>query len=92
MATFMNITLQHYIGLSAVLFVVGTIGAVVRRDPFNIFVSTMIMFASSLIAILAFARWNLLPEGHVITFLVCIVIFAEIVAGTVLLLKVKKDA
>ncbi len=86
----MQITLQHYIGLSAALFVIGTIGVVVRKNYFNIFVSIIIMMTASLIALLSFARWTLLPEGHVITFLVSIVIFVEMVVGVVLLLRVRK--
>lgn len=77
----MTITLQHYLVLSLVLFTIGTIGVVVRRNALIIFMSIELMLNAANIAFLAFSRWLGLADGQLIVFFVLAVAAAEAAVG-----------
>ena len=80
----MTITLQHYLVLSVALFAIGATGVVVRRSVLVIFMSIELMLAAVNVALLAFARWTLLPEAQAIAFFVIAVMAAEAAVGLAL--------
>jgi len=82
----MMITLQHYLFLSAILFMVGLIGVVSRRNMITILMSIVSMLVSASLAMLAFARWNLLPEGKVLAMFIIAIAAAFSTFGLSLLL------
>ncbi|NLD28124.1 MAG: NADH-quinone oxidoreductase subunit K [bacterium ADurb.Bin270] len=75
------ISLQHYLILSLVLFSIGAIGAVARRNILIVMVSIATMFCASILAIISFARWNLLPSGRGIVIVLMALGAAMILAG-----------
>jgi len=75
------ISLQHYLILSVVLFSIGAIGAVARRNVLIVMMSIAIMFCASILAIISFARWNLLPSGRGIVIVLIVAGVALILAG-----------
>ncbi|MFH1829379.1 MAG: NADH-quinone oxidoreductase subunit NuoK [Pseudomonadota bacterium] len=77
----MTITLQHYLVLAAALFAIGAAGAVLRRNILIIFISIEIMFGAACLAILAFSRWNLLPDGKAAVLFIMAVMAAEAAVG-----------
>jgi NADH-quinone oxidoreductase subunit K len=77
----MTITLQHYLVLAAALFAVGAAGAVLRSNILVIFISIEIMFGAACLALLSFARWNLLPEGKAAVLFIIAVMAAEASVG-----------
>lgn len=78
------ITLQHYLILSVILFVVGSIGVVVRRNMLVVIMSMEVMLAGACLAVLAFSRWNLLPEGKVIVVFIISIAIVQVVLGLAL--------
>lgn len=86
----MTITLSHYLLLSVSLFVIGTLGVLVRRNILMMFMSIEIMLVAANIAILAFARWNLLPEGQIIVLFSFAVIAAEAACGLAIIVSLFK--
>jgi NADH-quinone oxidoreductase subunit K len=80
----MVLTIQHYLVVGVVLFVVGAIGAIARRNILVIFMSIEMMLGASLLTLLAFARSNLLPEGKALALLVIAVVVAEAAVGLAL--------
>jgi NADH-quinone oxidoreductase subunit K len=80
----MVITIQHYLVVGVVLFVVGAIGAIARRNILVIFMSIEMMLGASLLTLLALARSNLLPEGKALALLVIAVVVAEAAVGLAL--------
>lgn len=80
----MTITLQHYLILSVALFAIGATGVVVRRNVLIIFMSIELMLAAVNVALLAFSRWTLLPQGEVVVFFVMAVMAAEAAVGLAL--------
>ena len=77
----MTLTLQHYLVLAVALFAIGAVGAVVRRNVLIIFMSIELMFVAAGLALLAFARWNLLPEGKALVIFFIAVMAAEAAVG-----------
>ena len=78
----------HYIALSAILFVIGGVGVLVRRNAIIIFMSVELMLNAANLAFVAFARmWGNL-DGQVIAFFVMVVAAAEVVVGLAILMAI----
>lgn len=74
-------TLQHCLIVSVLLFALGAVGAVSRRNVLMIVMSVELMFAAAGLAMLSFARWNLLPEGQAAVIFFIAVMAAEAAVG-----------
>jgi hypothetical protein len=55
---------SDYVGLSAVLFVIGVLGVLVRRDPLVIFMSIEIMLNAANLALVAFGQRHGSVDGQ----------------------------
>lgn len=75
------VPLQHVIGLSAILFAIGTIGALTRRNLIVILMSIELMLNASNLAFLGFARALGSTEGHIFVLMVIVVAAAEVAVG-----------
>ncbi len=75
------ITLNHYLILSGVLFAIGLMGIMTRRNVLMILLCIELMFNAANLAFVAFARaWNDLG-GQMIVFFVITVAAAEVTVG-----------
>jgi len=66
---------SHYVALSAVLFVLGVLGVLVRRNPLVIFMSIELMLNAANLNFVAFSRLGRVPEltGQTFaTFIICV--------------------
>lgn len=84
------ITLTHYLIASALLFAIGLVGIVTRRNVLMILLSIEIMFNAANLAFVAYARALGDLGGQVMVFFVITVAAAEITVGlaiTVLLAR-----
>ena len=77
----MNITLQHYLLLSVMLFSLGIIGVVTRRNMLIILISIELMLSAANLALVAFSRWTMLPQGKVISLFVLAIAAAGVAVG-----------
>ncbi|MGC8552955.1 MAG: NADH-quinone oxidoreductase subunit NuoK [Phycisphaerae bacterium] len=59
-----NAALYQYLALGAVLFAIGLVGFMSRRNMIMIFLSTEIMFQGVAINLIAFARYHLNADGQ----------------------------
>ena len=66
-----------YVAVSAILFFIGLIGVVTRRNPLIMLMSIELMFNAANLALIAFSRAWLNNVGHVFAFLVITVAAAE---------------
>jgi NADH-quinone oxidoreductase subunit K len=82
--------LPLYLGLSAVLFSLGVIGVLVRRNAIIIFMSVELMLNSANLAFVAFARYLHQIEGQIIVFFVMTVAAAEVAVGLALIVAIFK--
>lgn len=71
------ITLYHYLLVSAVMFCLGLIGFVTRRNLIIMFLCTELMFQAAGIAMIAFGRFYLDYTGQVFVIFVLTVAAAE---------------
>jgi NADH-quinone oxidoreductase subunit K len=75
------VPLEHVILLSAVLFAIGVIGVVTRRNLIVILMSIELMLNAVNLALVAFSRqWGDLA-GHVFVLMVIVVAAAEVAVG-----------
>lgn len=77
----MVITLQHYLVLSIALFAIGIVGVVTRRNMLIVLMSIELMLSAANVALIAFARYSLLPQGKVIALFVLAIAAAGIAVG-----------
>ena len=82
------IPVGYYIALSAVLFTIGTLGVLIRRNPLVIFMSIELMLNAGNLALVAFTRiWSVL-EGQIFVFFVMTVSAAEVAVGLALIVAI----
>lgn len=82
---------EAFIMLSLVLFVLGTMGVLLRKNAILVFMSVELMLNSANLALVAFARqWNAV-DGHVFVFFVMTVAAAEVAVGLALIVAVFRD-
>jgi NADH-quinone oxidoreductase subunit K len=77
----MAVPAGHYVALAAVIFFIGVVGVVVRRNPLVMLMSIELMFNAANLLFIAFARVWLQNAGHVFAFLVITVAAAEAAIG-----------
>jgi NADH-quinone oxidoreductase subunit K len=75
----------HFIFLSIILFVIGAIGVLVRRNAIVVFMCIELMLNAANLAFVAFARMHGRLDGQVIAFFVMVVAAAEVVVGLAIL-------
>jgi NADH-quinone oxidoreductase subunit K len=81
-------TIAHYIGLSALLFAIGVIGFLIRRNAILIFMSVELMLNAANLAFVAFARQFDQLDGQIISFFVMTVAAAEVAVGLALIVTI----
>ncbi len=77
----MGITVNHFVLLSGILFSIGAIGVLVRRNPLIMFMSIELMLNAVNLAFVAFSRYLNNLDGQVLVFLVLTVAAAEVAVG-----------
>ena len=79
---------SHYVALAVILFVIGGVGVLVRRNAIVIFMCVELMLNASNLAFVAFAREQGNLDGQVIAFFVMVVAAAEVVVGLAILMAI----
>ncbi|MCC6285171.1 MAG: NADH-quinone oxidoreductase subunit NuoK [Phycisphaerales bacterium] len=72
-----SITLAHYLVVSAVMFCLGVVGFLTRRNLIVMFLCTEMMFQAAGIALVAFSRFHLHHTGQSFVIFVLTVAAAE---------------
>jgi len=78
----------YYIGLSAVLFTLGALGVLIRRNSIVIFMSVELMLNAANLAFVAFARAYESMSGQIFVFFVMTVAAAEVAVGLALIVAI----
>ena len=78
----------YYLALSAILFSIGVIGVLVRRNAIVIFMSIELMLKSANLAFVAFAREFGTLDGQLMVFFVMTVAAAEVAVGLALIVAI----
>jgi len=83
-----SLLFTYLIGLSAVLFTLGVIGVLARRNALIIFMSIELMLNAANLAFVAFARSFNHLDGQVFVFFVMVVAAAEVAVGLALIVTI----
>ncbi|MBI5170188.1 MAG: NADH-quinone oxidoreductase subunit NuoK [Candidatus Eisenbacteria bacterium] len=75
------------LALSAVLFVIGVVGVLVRRNALVIFMSIELMLNAANLAFVAFARQQNSLDGQIFVFFVMTVAAAEVAVGLAIIVN-----
>lgn len=77
----------YYIALSVILFVIGAVGFLIRRNLIIMFMSIELMLNAANLAFVAFARQQSSMDGQVIVFFVMTVAAAEVAVGLAIIIS-----
>ena len=77
-----------YVALAVILFVIGAVGVLVRRNAIVIFMCIELMLNAVNLAFVGFARLHGNLDGQVIAFFVMVVAAAEVVVGLAILMAI----
>jgi NADH-quinone oxidoreductase subunit K len=83
-----NVPTSYVLILSAVLFILGVLGVLVRRNAIVMFMSIELMLNAANLAFIAFARANQNLSGQVFVFFVIAVAAAEVAVGLALIVAI----
>ncbi len=81
----MNVGLEHYLVVSALLFALGLTGVIVRRSLLVIYMSLELMLNAANLALVAFSRFTNNLDGQVFVFFIITVAAAEVSVGLALI-------
>jgi NADH-quinone oxidoreductase subunit K len=79
---------EWYVMLSLILFTIGVIGVLTRRNALVVFMSVELMLNSANLALVAFSRRWSEVDGQILTFFVITVAAAEVAVGLALLVGI----
>ena len=79
------IGLEHYLIVSALLFSLGMMGVILRRNLIVIYMGLELMLNAANLALVAFSRFNKSMDGQVMVFFVITVAAAEVAVGLALI-------
>ncbi|SFK33583.1 NADH-quinone oxidoreductase subunit NuoK [Geodermatophilus ruber] len=81
-------TLTHYLVLAAILFTIGAVGVLVRRNAIVVFMCIELMLNSVNLTLVTFARAGGTLDGQVMAFFVMVVAAAEVVVGLAIIMSI----
>ena len=81
----MTVTLEHYLVVSALLFALGLLGVIIRRNLLIIYMGLELMLNAANLALVAFSRFNNNLDGQVFVFFIITVAAAEVAVGLALI-------
>jgi NADH-quinone oxidoreductase subunit K len=81
-------SLVNYLVLSGILFSIGTVTVLVRRNAIVVFMGVELMLNAANLAFVTFARMHGDLHGQVIAFFVMVVAAAEVVIGLAIIVSI----
>ncbi len=86
----MNVPTSYVVALSAILFTLGAIGVLIRRNAIIAFMSVELMLNAANLAFIAYARSLQQLSGHIFVFFIIAVAAAEVAVGLALIVTIFK--
>lgn len=85
------VPVNYYIVLSAILFSIGVVGVLTRRNAIVVFMSVELMLNAANLLFVAFAQMYLDVSGHIFVFFVMSVAAAEVAVGLTLIVSLYRS-
>ena len=84
-------SLDNYLYLSAILFTIGAVGVVVRRNAIVVFMCVELMLNAANLTLVTFSRINRTLDGQVIAFFTMVVAACEVVVGLAIIVTIYRS-
>ncbi len=84
----MKTPISYFVVLSSILFAIGTVGVLVRKNALVIFMSVELQLNAVNLALVAFSRLHGNLNGQVLAFFSMVVAAAEVVVGLAIIVNV----
>ncbi len=81
-------TPTYYLLLSALLFSIGAVGVLVRRNAIVVFMCIELMLNAANLTLVTFSRMNGTLDGQIMAFFVMVVAAAEVVVGLAIIMSI----
>jgi NADH-quinone oxidoreductase subunit K len=82
------VSINYYLGLAIILFTMGALGVLIRRNSIIIFMSVELMLNAANLAFVAFARYWQAMSGQIFVFFIMTVAAAEVAIGLALIVTI----
>jgi NADH-quinone oxidoreductase subunit K len=84
-------SLDNYLYLSAILFTIGAVGVVVRRNAIVVLMCVELMLNAANLTLVTFSRINGTLDGQVIAFFTMVVAACEVVVGLAIIVTIYRS-
>jgi len=84
-------SLDNYLYLSAILFTIGAVGVVVRRNAIVVFMCVELKLNAANLTLVTFSRINGTLDGQVIAFFTMVVAACEVVVGLAIIVTIYRS-
>jgi len=85
-----ELTLNHYLWVSGLLFALGIAGVIVRRNALVIFMALEMNLNAANLALIAFSKYNKIVDGQVFVFFIIAIAAAEVAVGLAIIVALFK--
>ena len=85
------VPLSHYLIFSAILFSIGVLGVLVRRNAIVVFMCVEIMLNAVNVSLIAFDRYMNQHDGQIFSFMVMCVAAAEVSVGLAIVIALFRN-
>ncbi len=79
---------DHYLVVAALIFVIGALGVLLRRNAILIFMCVELMLNSVNLTLVTFSRQHGTLDGQIMAFFVMVVAAAEVVIGLAIIMSI----
>ena len=79
---------DHYLFLAALLFTIGALGVLLRRNAILVFMCVELMLNSVNLTLVTFSRQKGTLDGQIMAFFVMVVAAAEVVVGLAIIMSI----
>ena len=90
-STIQAVPLNHYILLSAIIFTIGVIGVLIRRNAIVIFMSVELMLNAVNLLLTAFSVYRGDASGQVFVFFIMALAAAEVAVGLAIIVMIYRN-
>ena len=85
------VPISYYLIISSLLFVIGMIGVMVRRNVIIVLISIELMMNAANLAIVAFSRYHIMIDGQIVAFLAMTIAAAETAVGLAIIVCIFRN-
>ncbi len=88
---FKLVPVEHFVYLCSVLFVIGVVGVLTRRNAIIIFMSVELMLNAVNLLLVSFSAYHNDPAGQIFVFFIMAVAAAEVAVGLAIITMIYRN-